>query len=240
MSIDLQDVRHAAELVSHGLRPGARPTDGNAYGQLLQRYRTEAAFRDVVDVLASGLGLSVLGAPPRTGIVVTTQPGSVFAIRTSDLRNTTMSVEDKLVAGMITLAIAAYAFPNPRDLDSTDIKIVEVVALDGFIRSAIIRVIATTGDNGNDPQARRAAEVYERMSAFQPKPNQAGPAKGCTQWAITEVLGWLVERGAARPAPTMGTSTYQLTDRFRLLVADIGGAEALAALRGARRETENA
>ena len=65
------------------------------------------------------------------------------------------------------------------------------------------------------------------------------PAKGCSQWAIVEVLGWLVDRGAARAATTMGATTYQLTDRFRLLVADIGGGEALAALRDARRETEN-
>ncbi|MEU8658044.1 hypothetical protein [Actinoplanes philippinensis] len=239
MSVDLQDVRHAAELISYGLRPGSRPTDGNPYGQLLQRYRAEPAFRDVVEILASGLGLSVLGVPPRTGIVVTTQPGSAFAIRTSDLRNTKIPPEEKLVAGLITLAIAAYAFPNPRDLDSTDVKIVEVAALDNFIRSAIDRVTATTGDDGNDPQARRAADVYERMSPFQPKANQPGPAKGCSQWAIVEVLGWLVDRGAARAATTMGATTYQLTDRFRLLVADIGGGEALAALRDARRETEN-
>lgn len=240
MNVPLQDVRHAAELVSFGLRPGARPTDGNPYGLLLHRYHTEAAFRDTVDVLASGFGLSVLGTTPRTGIVVTTQPGSVFAIRTSDLRSTGMSQDDKLVAGLITLAIAAYAFPHPRDLDGTDVKIIETAVLDTFIRSAIQRVATTGGDDGNDAQARRAADVYDRMSAFIPKANKSGPAKGCTQWAIGEVLGWLVDRGAARPAPTMGATTYQLTDRFRLLVADIGGGEALDALRHARRETESA
>ena len=119
MNVSLKDVRHAAELVSFGLRHGARPTDGNPYGLLLHRYRTEAAFRDTVDVLASGLGLNVLGTPARTGIVVTTQPGSVFAIRTADLRSTKMSQDDKLVARLITLAIAAYAFPHPRDPRST-------------------------------------------------------------------------------------------------------------------------
>jgi hypothetical protein len=240
VNVPLEDVRQAAELVNFGLRHGARPTDGNPYGLLLHRYRTEATFREIVDVLASGFALDVLGTPARTGIVVTPRPGSVFAIRTSDLRSTTMSQDDRLVAGLITLALAAYAFPHPRDLDSTDVKIIEVVALDTFIRSAIQRVTATTGDEGNDAQARRAADVYDRMSAFLPKANQAGPAKGCTQWAIGEVLGWLVDRGAARPAPTMGATTYQLTDRFRLLVADIGGGEALEALRRTRGETETA
>lgn len=238
MNVPLEDVRHAAELVSFGLRHGSRPTDGNPYGLLLHRYRTEAAFRDTVDVLASGFGLSVLGTPPRTGIVVTTQPGSVFAIRATDLRGTTMSPDDKLVAGLITLAIAAYAFPHARDLDSTDVKIIEVVALDTFIRSAIRRVTATTGDDGNDAQARRAADVYDGMPGFLPKPTQSGPSRKSTQGAIVEVFGWLVDRGAARSAPTMGATTYQLTDRFRLMVADIGGGEALEALRRTRRETE--
>jgi hypothetical protein len=238
VNVPLEDVRHAAELVSFGLRHGSRPTDGNPYGLLLHRYRTEAAFRDTVDVLASGFGLSVLGTPPRTGIVVTTQPGSVFAIRATDLRGTAMSPDDKIVAGLITLAIAAYAFPHARDLDSTDVKIIEVVTLDTFIRSAIQRVSATTGDDGNDAQARRAADVYDGMPGFLPKPTQSGPSRKSTQGAIVEVFGWLVDRGAARPAPTMGATTYQLTDRFRLMVADIGGGEALEALRRARRETE--
>jgi hypothetical protein len=240
MSTSLQDIRHAAELVAYGLRPGARPTDGNPYGLLIQRYRTEAPFRDTVDVLASGFGLVVLGALERTGITLTTQPGSVFAIRAGDLRAGGMPPEDRLVAGLVTLAIAAYAFPNPRDLDVTDVKIIEVAALDAFVRSAIDRLnTMTADDDGIDANARRAADIYDRMSAFIPKRNQSGPAKGCTQYAITEVIGWLIDRGAARPATGMGPSTYQLTDRFRLLVADIGGGEALEALRTARRETEN-
>ncbi len=241
MTISLEDVREAAELVAFGLRPGARPTDGNPYGVLLEQYRTDVAFRDTVDVLASGLGLVVLGAPTRTGIVLTTQAGSVFALRMGDLRNTPLTPDEKLVAGLVVLATAAYAFPHPRDLDSTEVKIIEVATLDTFIRNAIKRMPPATGDvDSIDGQARRACEIYERMSAFTPKGRQPGPAKGCTQFAIVETLGWFVDRGAARPATQMGSSTYQLTDRFRLLVADVAGGEALDTLRAARREMEHA
>ena len=86
MTVPIEDVWSAAELVAFGLRTGARPTDGNAYGQLLERYRTNTAFRDAVDTVAGGLGLVVLGAPARTGLVLSTQPGSVFALRMADLR----------------------------------------------------------------------------------------------------------------------------------------------------------
>ncbi|GGM21737.1 hypothetical protein ACFFX1_00775 [Dactylosporangium sucinum] len=228
MTVPMEDVWAAAELVAFGLRPGARPTEGNPYGLLLERYRTSTAFRDTVDTVAGGLGLVVLGAPPRTGLVLTTQPGSVFAVRMADLRGGNLGADDKLVAGLAVLGIAAYAFPTDAELDATEVKIVEVAALDRFIRDAIERL-----PEGGDAEHRRAADVYRRTAAFRPKDRQPGPARGCTQFAVQEVLGWLVERGAARAMPQMGPSTYQLTDRFRLLVADMAGGEALSALRAA-------
>ncbi|WP_238011812.1 hypothetical protein KZZ52_13010 [Dactylosporangium sp. AC04546] len=232
MTVPMEDVWAAAELVAFGLRPGARPSEGNPYGLLLERYRTSTAFRDAVDTVAGGLGLVVLGAPPRTGLVLTTQPGSVFAVRMADLRGGNLGADDKLIAGLAVLGIAAYAFPTDADLDATEVKIVEVAALDRFIRDAIERLPAAT-DGPADTEHRRAADVYRRTAAFRPKDRQPGPARGCTQFAVQEVLGWLVERGAARAMPQMGPSTYQLTDRFRLLVADMAGGEALSALRAA-------
>ncbi|WP_426509651.1 hypothetical protein ACPPVO_02280 [Dactylosporangium sp. McL0621] len=235
MTVPIEDVRAAAELVALGLRTSARPTDGNPYGKLLERYRTQTLFRDTVDTLASGLGLVVLGAPVRTGLVLSTYPGSVFAVRMGDLRSTGMSADEKLIAGLIVLGIAAYAFPQEADLDSAEVRTVEVAALDKFIRDTIDRILTIPGDEDTvDGQARQAAEVYRRTAAFRPKDRQPGPAKGCTQFAVAEVLGWLVERGAARPLAQLGPSTYQLTDRFRLLVADVAGGEALEAMRSVK------
>jgi len=233
VTVPMEDVWAAAELVAFGLRTGARPTDGNPYGQLLERYRTSTSFRDTVDTIAGGLGLIVLGAPPRAGLVLTTQPGSVFAIRMADLRSGNMTADDKLIAGLAVLAVAAYAFPHDADLDSTDVKIVEVATIDKFIRDAAARMPL-------DGDTRRAADVYQRTASFKPKDRQPGPARGCTQFAVLEVLGWLVERGAARQMPQMGPMSYPLTDRFRLLVADVAGGEALEALRQAAAQPERA
>ncbi|WP_433055090.1 hypothetical protein [Dactylosporangium sp. CS-033363] len=235
MTVPIEDVRAAAELVALGLRTGARPTDANPYGKLLERYRSQTLFRDTVDTLASGLGLVVLGAPARTGLVLSTYPGSVFAVRMGDLRSTGMSAEEKLIAGLVVLGVAAYAFPQEVDLDSAEVKTVEVAALDKFIRDTIDRVRTISGDEDTvDGQARAAAEIYRRTAAFRPKDRQPGPAKGCTQFAVAEVLGWLVERGAARIVPQLGPTTFQLTDRFRLLVADVAGGEALEAMRSVK------
>ncbi|GAA2374922.1 hypothetical protein [Dactylosporangium salmoneum] len=235
MTVPIEDVRAAAELVALGLRTGARPTDANPYGRLLERYRSQTLFRDTVDTVASGLGLVVLGAPARTGLVLSTQPGSVFAVRMGDLRSTGMSADEKLIAGLVVLGVAAYAFPQEADLDSSEVKTVEVAALDKFVRDSIERVLAVPGDPESvDGQARTAAELYRRTAAFRPKDRQPGPAKGCTQFAVAEVLGWLVERGAARQMPQLGASTFQLTDRFRLLVADVAGGEALEAMKAVR------
>ncbi|MDR7275107.1 hypothetical protein [Catenuloplanes atrovinosus] len=45
MTVPLEDVRAAAELVAFGLRAGARPTDANPYGVLLERFRSNTEFR---------------------------------------------------------------------------------------------------------------------------------------------------------------------------------------------------
>jgi len=238
VAADLTDVRAAAELITFGLARRARPVEGSDYRALLDRYRSELRVKDVVDTMAEGLGLEVLGTP-RAGIVLVPEPGGPFATRLGDLRP--MDQDEKLVFGLVLLGIAAYAYPNEVDFDDPETKLVDVIRIDEFIRAAIAalepadRGIDGGVDGGLDGRARAAAEVYADLPSF--VPTQTGRrARGCTLRAVEEVCAWLVEQGAAREAPTLGPDTYHLTDRFRLLVADSAGGAALEALREVRRE----
>ena len=100
------------------------------------------------------------------------------------------------------LGIAAYAFPHDVDLDGTDVKIVEVAALDRFVRDAIERVLAVPGDPDTvDGQARKAAEVYRRTAAFKPKdrlPGRPVAAPSSRSWRCS--AGWSsgARRGSCR------------------------------------------
>jgi hypothetical protein len=229
VAADLTEVRAAAELITFGLARRARPVEGSDYRTLLDRYRSELRFKDVVDTMAEGLGLEVLGTP-RAGIVLVPDPGGPFATRLGDLRP--MDQDEKLVFGLVLVGIAAYAYPNEVDFDDPETKLVDVIRIDEFLRAAIAAL--EPPDPGLDGRARAAAEVYADLPSF--VPTQTGRrARGCTLRAVEEVCAWLVEQGAAREAPTLGPDTYHLTDRFRLLVADSAGSAALEALREVRR-----
>lgn len=230
---DLTDVRAAAELITFGLARRARPVEGSEYRALLDRYRAELRFKDVVDTMAEGLGLEVLGTP-RAGIVLVPDPGGPFATRLGDLR--AMDQDERLVFGLILIGIAAYAYPNEVDFDDPETKLIDVIRIDEFLRAAIAATDLAGGDGaGPDGRARAAAEVYADLPSF--VPTQTGRrARGCTLRAVEEVCGWLVAQGAAREATTLGPDTFHLTDRFRLLVADSAGNAALHALREVRRE----
>ncbi|MBI3687635.1 MAG: hypothetical protein HY241_09955 [Actinobacteria bacterium] len=230
---DLTAVRAASELLAFGLSRTQRPLDGSDYHRLLDRYRTDLGFRDTVDTIAEGLGLDVIGTP-RTGLVLVPDPSGPFATRLADLRPG-MPAEDKLVAGLVLLALAAYAYPNEVDLDDTETKLVNVVKVDEFIRAAIGGLSELDGPDGSaGERARTAAATYANLPSLRTTPT-GRRAVGCTLKHIEIVCDWLVEQGAAREARALGADTFQLTDRFRLLVADSAGSAALAALREARR-----
>ncbi|MEU7818097.1 hypothetical protein [Pseudonocardia sp. NPDC049154] len=231
VAADLTEVRAAAELVAFGLQRRSRPVEGSDYRALLDRYRSELRFRDVVDTMAEGLGLEVLGTP-RSGIVLAPEPGGAFATRLADLR--TMDQAERLVFGLVLLGIAAYAYPQDVDFDDPETKLVDVVKVDEFLRSAIGTLQGQEGGEGTpEERARAAAEVYADMPQL--ITTQTGRrGRGCTLKAIEDAMGWLVDQGAAREATSLGPDVYHLTDRFRLLVADSAGGAALDALRELR------
>jgi hypothetical protein len=231
VAADLTEVRAAAELLAFGLQRRSRPVEGSDYRALLDRYRTELRFRDVVDTMAEGLGLEALGTP-RSGIVLAPEPGGPFATRLADFR--TMDQNERLVFGLVLIGIAAYAYPQDVDFDDPETKLVDLVKIDEFLRSAIDTLKAQEGGEGTpEERARVAAEVYHDMPQLITT-NTGRRGRGCTLKAIEDTLGWLVDQGAAREATSLGPDVYHLTDRFRLLVADSAGGAALDALRELR------
>ncbi|SHJ90523.1 hypothetical protein SAMN05443637_10116 [Pseudonocardia thermophila] len=229
VAADLTDVRAAAELLQFGLSRRVRPVEGSEYRKLLDRYRDELRFKDVVDTMAEGLGLEVLGTP-RAGIVLAPEPGGPFATRLGDLR--AMDQHEKLIFGLVLVGIAAYAYPNDVDFDDPETRLVEVTAIEEFLRTAVAKADLSEAEE----RARAAAELYADLPALV-LTSTGRRARGCTLRAIEEVLAWLVSQGAAREATSLGPDTFHLTDHFRLLVADSAGTTALDALRAVRRET---
>lgn len=229
--MNTEDVRRASALIGAGLQRRMRPTDGSEYAALLDRYRTDADFQELVETIASGLGLEILGAP-RFGLVLAPEPGGPFAMRLGDFREG-MTVEERMVAGLILLALAAYAYPNEVDLDDPTVRSVEIGRLEKFLRGAVGPIVDSPA---TDDVATNAAQRYDAMPELLVTEKTGRRKKGCSLRAIEDVMDWLVEQGMARDmSRTMNAvDTYQITDRFRLQVAELAGDAAFTVLRDLR------
>jgi hypothetical protein len=226
--IDPREATDAGALVSYGLT-GRVPTEGSEYGRLYDRYRTDPTFRTLVDGVASGLGLTVIGTPI-TGIVLTARAGSPFDLRLSDLPGGDR--DDRLTLGLVLLGIAAYAYPRPEDLDVAEPVIVTIAVVERLMRGAIAPLAKLEAIDGSiESFAASAAAAYDRMPPLLVSEVRGSRRKGCTERVIEDAFRLLIEQKMAREGPRHGVDAYVLTDRFRVSVAEIAGSDALEVLR---------
>jgi hypothetical protein len=227
------DATDAGALIALGLA-GRAPSEGSDYGRIYERFRTDPVFKELVEAVATGLGLWVVGAPP-SGIVLAAQPGSPFAFRLSDLG---LGAEDQQVFGLVLLGLAALAYPTEAHLDATSAQIVSVERVERFLRTAIAPLRSLEAFEGSfEAWTASAARVYDSRPAFVPTPKEKRAAKRCTQWSVEQVFDWLLRQKLAREAGrAYGPGRFFLTDRFRVMVGELAGSSALEALRSLGRE----
>lgn len=227
------DATDAGALISLGLA-GRNPTEGSEYARIYDRYRTDPGFKELVEAVAAGLGLWVIGAPS-TGIVLAGQEGSPFAFRMSDLG---LSSEEQQLFGLVLLGLAALAYPTEQQLDATSAQIVSVDRVERFLRSSITPIKSLEPADGSpDAWVVSAAAAYDRLPAFIPTAREKRAKKGCTQRVVETVFDWLVRQRMAREGGrAYGPGRYLLTDRFRIMVAELAGAQALDVLRALARD----
>lgn len=224
--IDPREATDAGALISYGLT-GRVPTEGAEYGRLYDRYKTDPTFHALVDGVASGLGLIIIGTP-LTGIILTARPGSPFDLRMSDLPGGDR--DERLVLGLVLLGIAAYAYPKPEDLDVAEPVIVTIGAVERLMRAAIAPLAKLEAVDGSiESYAASAAAAYERMPGLLVT-DRGARRRHCTEGVIEVAFRLLIEQKMAREGPRHGVDAYVLTDRFRISVGEVAGSDALEAL----------
>lgn len=112
---ETDELYDAGRLIQWALRPNVRPTTEPEYGELLNRYLDRLPFRSMVKVIAAGLGLEFVGEDLR-GLVLVPTVGSVFAMKTSEYPSSS-TADDRLINGLIQVAILATVFPRAQDLE---------------------------------------------------------------------------------------------------------------------------
>lgn len=231
------DTTAAARLLRYAVTPTVRPTSGGDYRVLLDRYRTDTEFADGVIAVAEGLGLYVHGAGP-LGLIVTGDSDGPFRVTLDNsglpLRASPAAarLQDRLLFGLVLVAVAAYAYPNGDALTETTTPTVRAADLNRFLTRRAKAVAALADDENaeeTDVQLGQAAQRWLDLSEVLPAERGSGYKKDCQRRYITDLLNWLVNAGRARREPAMTDErgqAYTLNDRFRIGLAET--AETLA------------
>ncbi len=224
------DTTAAARLLRYAVTPSARPTSGSDYRTLLDRYRADAEFAEGVVAIAEGLGLYVHAASP-LGLIATGDSDGPFRVTLDNsglpLRASPAAsrLQDRLLFGLVLVAVAAYAYPTGEALIETTTPTVRAADLNRFLTrkaEALAALARTEGVDEMDAQLGDAARRWLDLPEVLPA-ERGGYKRDCQRRYITDLLTWLVNAGRARREPSVADDrgqAYTLNDRFRIGIAE--------------------
>ncbi|MFJ9952563.1 hypothetical protein [Kitasatospora sp. NPDC091207] len=239
----IADAEAAARLIAYGLRTRKVPGRDSDYLRLTRRYRQDTEFRTLTDRVGRGLGLSVLGSDSSTeALVLAALDGSVFETRIEDYARRAKyrgerGDHEKVLHGLIHLAIAALAFPRPDDL-----------AQDGFIGRVGIDIVDSTVRDVCRRLQQRAAEaeletdaathtpeleevwrVYSRRPETS-RTKDSRAAVNSTRAMTGRALNFLTDCGFLTAVGEATDGNYRTTPRYQLQVRELAATNAFQEL----------
>ncbi len=231
-----QDAGDAARLVGFALRPKLAQGADVDYAALCSRYRVDTEFRELVGVIADGLGLVVLAFTDQGLIVCPVHP-SPFAFRLGDYPGYKAKRRDqakyRALLGLVHLGIAAACYPRAADLETQIAVRRSVDQVETLLRTA---AQAHAVANPEDPVAGAEALAWRTYLDTPPSApsGKGGFAPSSASGMITTAFNWLVDQGFAEATATAGT--YLMLDRYRVQVRELAGHAALEQLRAIARD----
>ncbi len=227
----------AGRLIQWGLDPRSRPAQETEYQGLIERYLDREPFRRLVQEVSQGLGLLILDVGEH-GLILAPAEESLFALRPAQFRPTSASTDDRLVDGLVQLAIAATIFPRDRDLDD-DSSIARpattVEEVEETLRTICQRLEEESRGRPDPSAAEEDIGLYEawrvfkrRLSAMETRDDRKAPRT--TRRVVEYGLDRLREFGCFTKAPQGDDLTFQPTYRYQVLVKQLAATGAFQAL----------
>ena len=222
----------------------ARPALSNEYRQLVDSYLDDLAFREMVRETADGLGLRILDVGDH-GVVVVPDDESVFALKPAEFRPGTSKADDRLLDGLIQLAIAATLYPRARDLDD-DIEVARAPVTVDEVEEQM-RAIATgleqrarqQPDPDADDEERGLTEawrVYRRLQPASESQGRRGGRRTTTRRAIERAFERLRDFGCFIQTRRGDALAWQSTRRYQVMVQRLAATHIFALTRRALDE----
>jgi hypothetical protein len=109
------DAAAAVRLLLLAMTPGVSPAKNAEYGDLLQRYTSDATFRDLVKAVTRGAELQICGESTRHGLMLISQPSGFFAPTLDSFRRG-MKFRERVAYGLLHFVFAAYVYPTEESL----------------------------------------------------------------------------------------------------------------------------
>jgi len=226
--MDVDIIWSAARLIAWGLRPQARPAQEPEYSKLVELYFENGQFRNAVRLAADGLGLTPVEVSAH-GIILLPHEDSVFALKPADFRPGGAKGEERLLDGLIQIAIAATVFPRSRDLDEDrDLARppITVEEVDATLRS-VCSQLAQQAQAAPDPKADDSTEgllelwrIYaSRLPVVETRDGRVSPRSTYSQ--IKYALEWLRQNGFFTALTYRGEPAWQPSRRYQAAVQDL-------------------
>jgi hypothetical protein len=235
------DAESAARLISFGMRPKQLPGRDVVYSDLVRRYAEDSQFKQLTNAVAAGLGLMVLDVSTQAGAVLAATDESVFEIKMDSYARQSKIRErretEKVLHGLVHLAVAALGFPRPDDLaNDTYIGRVSVEQVDGVVREAcrILDERAARAEQNNDPLSD-APELEQAWRAYARRPAAAATKDGrlaqdTTRGMVSRALRFLAEQGFLVQVSGEQGGTYRTTPRYQVQVRELAADSAFEEL----------
>lgn len=241
------DYTDIGTLISYALQPTLRPGNRPEYRRVLARYRTEVEVRNAIDAILHGLGARVL-SDRDFGLVLGVESESPFAFHYADMPNTSTR-DGRLLAGLVIVGAAAYAYPTPGDLDDDRVRRIPEVEFEAWLRATCeqLREHDAAGEVIPDDGLDEAWRTYVNLPSTRVGERGRGTGRlspKCTMYWVKNGFSWLAEQGMARPDTSATEAAWMVTDRFRVQVKDMAAERAYTFLaelaRGGDRQTLDA
>jgi hypothetical protein len=210
----------AGRLIQWALQPDARPINNPEYHQLLNRYLDFLSFRAIVKSIATGLGLEVVGEDLR-GLVLVPTAMSIFAMKPSEYP-TSSTADDRLINGLIQVAIIATVFPRAQDLEEDPTIARPPISIDeveSTLREICERLEVESRDRPDPSVIDRAAgldeawRIYHSRADVKKTPRDRKSSK-VTRTLIENGLEFLQVQGCFQ----LRNGKYQPNWRYRVMV----------------------
>lgn len=216
----------AGRLAAFALRPAMLPSGQPEYHALVRRFLSDAPFQHVAESFLNGLGLRVLGISEAYGLVLGAETDSPFAVRRDDygkVRTTT----DRLIQGVIHLAIGAWCFPRAEDLNESEMVVAPRLTVEQLVEHLTqLCEECNRQDNGEESSPEEELRcAWQALLALGKYSDSAGGREsfGTLAGKLQHALNFLTEQGLLKRDDRDNKAGWLARPAFRLHVRELAG-----------------